>query len=131
MTKPTTTRDMRIDVRHALASDDGDFDVAAIVDEIHAEHGVIDVDDLPSEYFWSVVAKHDKAQQDPAIEPELYCGTPSRFYLTPRGGRRQQVTKADWVAAERGAGFRGGRLGEPSTGGFGNGSISGSIETAK
>jgi len=127
--KPTTTHDMRMDVRGTLGADVDDFDVAAIVDEIHAEHGLIDVDEIPPTAFWRVVMRHDiTAETEPVIEPELYCGSPARFYLTPYGGTRQQVTKADWVAAEQAAGFRGGRNGEPSTGGFGNGVVNGSIE---
>lgn len=51
-----------------------------------------------------------------------------RYFLSLGGGPKREVTKAEWVAAERSAGFRGGRPGEPSTGGFGNGSINGTIE---
>lgn len=130
--KPTSTRDMRMDVRAALGADVDDFDVPKIVEEIHAEHGLIDVDEIPPTAFWRVVMRHDiTAETEPVIEPEPYCGLMARFYLTPAGGTPQQVTKADWVAAETAAGFFGGRYGEPSTGGFGNGSISGSIETVK
>lgn len=51
-----------------------------------------------------------------------------RYFLTLAGGPKREVTKAEWVAAERSAGFRGGRPGEPSTGGFGNGYVNGSME---
>ncbi len=51
-----------------------------------------------------------------------------RYFLSIFDGPKQEVTKAQWVAAERSAGFHGGRPGEPSTGGFGNGTISGTIE---
>lgn len=51
-----------------------------------------------------------------------------RYFLTLCGGPKHEVTKLEWVAAERAAGFRGGRPGEPATGGFGNGSINGTIE---
>lgn len=131
MPEITTARNMRMDVRHFLGSSAVEFDVAAIVDDIQRDHGTVDIDTLNNVYFWRVVMRHEVNDARPVIEPELYCGAPSRFYLAPCGGQRQQVTKADWVAAEQGAGFRGGRNGEPSTGGFGNGSISGSIETVK
>lgn len=51
-----------------------------------------------------------------------------RYYLTV-ADRETEVTKAQWVQAERDCGFRGGRPGEPSTGGFSTGSMSGSIRT--
>ena len=54
--------------------------------------------------------------------------TTIRYFLSLGGGPKREVTKAEWVAAERSAGFTGGRPGEPSTGGFGNGSISGTLE---
>lgn len=70
------------------------------------------------------------AELPQAIEPEEYAGRPYRWILyTYLGGERvdRQVTKAEWVAAERAAGFTGGRPGEPSTGGWGNGTIGGTI----
>lgn len=54
-----------------------------------------------------------------------------RYYLSVTAGgkaHRVYVTKEEWVAAEQAAGFRGGRRGEPSTGGWGSGSLSGGIE---
>jgi uncharacterized protein with von Willebrand factor type A (vWA) domain len=51
---------MRNQVLEALDGSEGDFDVEGIVEEIHAEHGLVDIDELPSAYFWGVVAKHDK-----------------------------------------------------------------------
>jgi hypothetical protein len=38
---------------------------------------------------------------------------------------KYEVPKEVWLVAERSAGFRGGREGEPATGGFGNGGIRG------
>ncbi len=53
-----------------------------------------------------------------------------RYFLSVCNGPKQEVTKAEWVAAERSAGFypKGGGSTEPATGGFGNGTINGTIE---
>lgn len=54
-----------------------------------------------------------------------------RYFLRHRTeeARWTEVSKPEWVSAERGAGFRNtwGRDSEPATGGFGNGSIEGSV----
>lgn len=53
-----------------------------------------------------------------------------RYLLSFGGAEPREVTKAEWVAAERAAGFINtmGRPDEPGTGGFGNGLIRGTIE---
>jgi hypothetical protein len=53
-----------------------------------------------------------------------------RYLLSLGGADPREVTKAEWVAAERAAGFINtmGRPDEPGTGGFGNGYIRGTIE---
>ena len=54
-----------------------------------------------------------------------------RYFLRLEpGGEELEVTKAEFVAAERAAGFRNtsGRDDEPATGGFGNGTIRGRVE---
>lgn len=43
----------------------------------------------------------------------------------------QEVTKEQWVRAERAAGFRGGREDEPATGGFSGGGVRGSLSATK
>ena len=54
-----------------------------------------------------------------------------KYYLRILDLPKVEVTKQEWVRAERGANFRGGRDGEPSTGGFSSGVLSGSIEYVK
>lgn len=54
-----------------------------------------------------------------------------RYYLSFGGSKeRHEVTKPEWVAAERAAGFHNtmGRPDEPGTGGFSDGHIRGSLE---
>lgn len=54
-----------------------------------------------------------------------------KYYLYADLGNERverEVTKEEWVAAERSAGFRGGKPGEPSTGGWSSGNIGGFIE---
>ena len=53
-----------------------------------------------------------------------------RYFLSFGDGPRHEVTKREWVAAERSAGFINtmGRPDEPGTGGFSNGHIRGSLE---
>lgn len=126
MDRIVTNLDMIAFVNAALNTDADDFNVEAIVDDLQARYGTVDPETIDDEAFWAVVERHVK-DPDSGIEPELYCGVPSRFFLSFGGGAKRQVTKAEWVAAERGAGFTGGRPGEPSTGGFGNGYVSGSI----
>ncbi len=54
-----------------------------------------------------------------------------RYYLAlaARPDDKTEVTKEEWVRAERAAGFRpkGVDRGQPATGGFGNGQVRGSI----
>lgn len=52
-----------------------------------------------------------------------------RYFLAAVGCPWSEVTKEQWVQAERGAGFRNtmGKPDEPGTGGFSNGSVSGRI----
>lgn len=54
-----TDRDMRDQVTAALGSDVRDFDVPALVDDLIDRWGVCDIDDIPAEPFWRVVAEHD------------------------------------------------------------------------
>lgn len=54
-----------------------------------------------------------------------------RYFLKSAASHHRwvEVTKSEWVDAERGAGFRNtwGRDSEPATGGFGNGSVQGTV----
>lgn len=55
-----------------------------------------------------------------------------RYYLALAGhpDSKQEVSKEEWIRAERGAGFRpkGEDRGQPATAGFGNGQVRGTIE---
>lgn len=50
-----------------------------------------------------------------------------RWFLQYGDGPHREVTKREWLQAEYGAGFYGGRMREPSTGAFSAGGVSGTI----
>lgn len=54
-----TDRDMRDQLMRALDGDARDFDVPRLLDDLIERFGVCDIDDIPSESFWRVVAAHD------------------------------------------------------------------------
>lgn len=62
-----TTDDMARQVRATLEPVEGEYDVDGIVDEIHAEFGLVDIDAVPHSGYWLIVARHarpDEAPQD-------------------------------------------------------------------
>lgn len=64
MEKLITDRDMKDQISAALDGSASDFDIDGIFDEIHAAHGLIDIEGLNGEEFWDVVARHDLSVQN-------------------------------------------------------------------
>lgn len=60
MSEIITRTDMTRQVQEVVDSCEGEYDVAAIVDEIHAAHGLIDINGLGHDEFWAVVLRHAK-----------------------------------------------------------------------
>jgi hypothetical protein len=55
-----TDQDMRTQVTATLDGTDGEHDVNAIVDEIQAKFGTVDVGSVDVEVYWDIVAQHAK-----------------------------------------------------------------------
>jgi len=53
-----TDRDMRTQVIAALDGRDAEFDVYAIVEDIHERYGLIDVETVDHDVFWLIVGRH-------------------------------------------------------------------------
>lgn len=56
-----TIREMRDQVRIATDASDGTYDVDAIADELDAQFGLCDIDDIPADAFWAIVLAHTEA----------------------------------------------------------------------
>ncbi|GAX57353.1 hypothetical protein [Streptomyces olivochromogenes] len=56
-----TSRDLRDQIVTATDASDGEYDVDAIVEEIVAAHGAVDIDTLDTDEFWAIVGKHATA----------------------------------------------------------------------
>jgi hypothetical protein len=53
-----TSSDLRDQIVTATDASDGEYDVDAIVNEIVAAHGAVDIETLDSDDFWAIVGKH-------------------------------------------------------------------------
>lgn len=60
-----TTDDMARQVRATLEPVEGEYDVDGIVDEIHAEFGLVDIDAVPHSGYWLIVARHARPDEAP------------------------------------------------------------------
>jgi hypothetical protein len=56
-----TDRDLRNQINTATNASDGTYDVDAILADIIERHGVVDIDTLDSDEFWSIVGAHATA----------------------------------------------------------------------
>lgn len=56
-----TTREMADQVRTATDASDGTYDVDAITDELRDQFGLVDIDDIPADAFWTIVLAHAEA----------------------------------------------------------------------
>lgn len=54
-----TDQDIAQQVSQALAPELSDFDLDAIVSEIQATYGLVDIDTIPHDDFWALVERHD------------------------------------------------------------------------
>lgn len=62
-----TRNDMERQVRETLDGREDEFDVDGIVDDIHAQFGLVDIDAVPHSGYWLIVARNarpDEAPQD-------------------------------------------------------------------
>lgn len=66
MEKLITIDDMTQQVKTVLDGFVEDFDVEAIVEEIHRDHGLIDIDGLDDSEFWAIVERHDLVNVPPS-----------------------------------------------------------------
>jgi hypothetical protein len=53
-----TSRDLRHQITTATDASDGDYDVDAIVEDIQAKYGTVDIDAIPQDEFWAIVGDH-------------------------------------------------------------------------
>lgn len=60
MDRIVTNLDMIEFVNATLGTDADDFDVEAIVDDLQARYGTVDLDTIDDEAFWTVVQQHAK-----------------------------------------------------------------------
>ena len=56
-----TSRDLRDQITTATDASDGEYDVDAIVVEIIANYGTVNIDTLDTDEFWAIVGKHATA----------------------------------------------------------------------
>lgn len=56
-----TTREMRDQVRTATDASDGTYDVDAITDELRDQFGLVNIDSIPADDFWTTVLAHVEA----------------------------------------------------------------------
>lgn len=54
-----TDRSIADQVGVSLGEHGGDFDVAAIVREIIAMYGLVDIDEIPTDRYWAIVERHE------------------------------------------------------------------------
>jgi hypothetical protein len=54
-----TDRDIREQVGVSLQEFGGDFDIDGIVDEIQRTYGRVNIDEIESQAYWALVARHD------------------------------------------------------------------------
>lgn len=66
MPAPTTRSAMLQQVTAATDASEGEYDVEAITDELIAQHGHVDIDDIDAGAFWGTVAAHEV---EPAADP--------------------------------------------------------------
>jgi len=57
-----TDADLRTQVEHALGFDADEYNVPAIVDDIQHEFGTMNIDTIPADRFWGIVANHVKGE---------------------------------------------------------------------
>lgn len=58
MPETFTDHDMRDQVTRTLGDEAGDYDVPAIVDELQAQHGTVDIETIAAPDYWTVVLRH-------------------------------------------------------------------------
>lgn len=56
-----TFGDMRAQVLVTLGDHVNDFDVDALVEDLHSTYGRVDVDTIPPADYWGIVKRHDTA----------------------------------------------------------------------
>jgi hypothetical protein len=57
--KTITADDITRQVIESMAGFEDDYDIEGIVSEIISEHGLIDIDAIPDQPYWDMVARHD------------------------------------------------------------------------
>lgn len=60
-----TKSDMARQVRRTLDPIEGEYDVDGIVDDIHAEYGLVDIDTVPHSGYWLIVARNARPDEAP------------------------------------------------------------------
>lgn len=62
-----TSTDMRDFVIRTLDGREDEFDVDAIVDDLQAKYGTVDLDGdaVDSDTYWQIVARHDRSAGQP------------------------------------------------------------------
>ena len=58
MTETIHSREITDQVTLSLTDQVEDFDIAAIVADIIAEHGLVAIDDIDDADYWGIVARH-------------------------------------------------------------------------
>lgn len=58
-----TDRDMRDQVAIALGGYTAEYDMEAIVDDVQARYGTVDIDSVPDDEFWAIVERHDRGSR--------------------------------------------------------------------
>lgn len=61
-----TFRDMLDQVRQATAASEGEYDNEGITNVLVADYGLVSIDDIEPDQFWSVVMDHDLDAQPSA-----------------------------------------------------------------
>jgi hypothetical protein len=56
-----TSNNMRDQIRTAVNASDGEYDVDAILADLQAAHGTVDIDSIDADAFWTVVLAYVEA----------------------------------------------------------------------
>lgn len=86
-----TSGDVRAQVERLLGEQDGTYDVDAVTAGIVARWGLVDVDDVPAEELWALVAEHDLGEALVELDPveEIRAALVAAISTTPIGDTAQ------------------------------------------
>src|SRR5882757_4701442 len=99
-------RDMTDAIATALSDHGEDYDLDALIDDLHTRYGIVPIDDIPTDEFWEIAARHHLPEGDDtdsaadrfddevtaAITTDRPAGVPA---VWQRGGITVEITGAN------------------------------------